>query len=73
MKILLVLLCLVPLHAFSESYEDDEVPQESFTTEEALPENSEQDLERQEEVLHPFGETNDWSLGSEDLPAEDYE
>jgi hypothetical protein len=31
------------------------------------------EIERQEEVLYPEGEPYDWSLGGEDLPAEEYE
>lgn len=31
------------------------------------------EIERQEEPLYPEGEENDWSLGGEDLPAEEYE
>lgn len=30
------------------------------------------EMERQEDMIHPEGE-NDWSLGGEDLPAEDFE
>lgn len=54
-----------PAHSEEEYMDSEELS--AIIDGEQLPEQ-----ERQEDVIHPEGE-HDWSLGSEDLPAEDFE
>lgn len=72
MKMILLLILITQGLSFAQSPEDESYSNPALSTEEEhLPLSEE--IEEQEEVLHPYGETNDWSLGSEDLPAEDYD
>lgn len=67
------------LSAFSQDFESEElapvaeeelVPQDEIAS---IIDNAEVgEMERQEDMIHPEGE-NEWSLGGEDLPAEEYE
>jgi hypothetical protein len=67
------------LSAFSQDYESEElapVPEEELVPQDEIAsiiDNAEVgEMERQEDMIHPEGE-NEWSLGGEDLPAEEYE
>lgn len=80
-QILVVLMItLISFTSFAQSYETEEMDSEMIDQmlavegedTEFVPPVSE-DIERQEEILYPEGEDNSWSLGSEDLPAEEYE
>jgi hypothetical protein len=72
------LFLLTPLISYSQDYDPESVL--AATEEEMLgsdlPESEELsavgEMENQEDMIHPEGE-NDWSLGGEDLPAEEYE
>lgn len=86
-KILLILMIsLFSLASFAQSFETDELDPEmddqmlAATEDESdlLPPVSDDlsspgEIERQEEMQYPEGEDSSWSLGSEDLPAEEYE
>jgi hypothetical protein len=77
MKSMLVLICLlVAFPSVAQVYDEPNTGaaiEETMPIEE-IPADYTADMEQQEEdVLHPVGEVNDWSLGGEDLPAEEYE
>jgi hypothetical protein len=76
----LFILLSFPLLSIAQDYDESREPavveEEVMDSEElsevidgaaAIPEQ-----ERQEDVIHPEGE-HEWSLGGEDLPAEEYE
>lgn len=76
----LLILLSIPLVSSAQDYDESREPavieEEVMDSEElseviegaaAIPEQ-----ERQEDVIHPEGE-HEWSLGGEDLPAEEYE
>ncbi|MFP5384882.1 MAG: hypothetical protein ACLGHN_02300 [Bacteriovoracia bacterium] len=80
---LLLLTALSPLKAFSQYYESEpyeEYPEEMYIDEgdpnsEIYPPVSDdyylsEDMEMQEDA--PYPEDQEWSLGEEELPAEDY-
>ena len=74
--ILLTLFSSLSISA--QEYDSDfepELDEESMSEEGQIsPESASSEYEQQQEdLLHPEGETNDWSLGSEDLAAEEYE
>lgn len=78
MKSMLVLITLlIAFPSIAQVY--DEEPYTEPVIEEAMPieeipADYTAEMEQQEEdMLHPVGEVNDWSLGGEDLPAEEYE
>lgn len=80
-QILVVLMItLFSFTSFAQSYETEEMDSEMIDQmlavegeeTEFVPPVSE-DIERQEDILYPEGEETDWSLGSEDLPAEEFE
>jgi len=74
----LFLFILSPMKAFSQDFESDVITpadEETVVAEEiaAVSDNSDVgEMERQEDMVHPEGEY-EWSLGGEDLPAEEYE
>lgn len=75
----LFLMLFSSLSAFSQDYEGEElapVPEEELVPNDEIAsiiDNAEVgEMERQEDIIHPEGE-NEWSLGGEDLPAEEYE
>lgn len=75
----LFLMLFSSLSAFAQDYESEElapVPEEELVPSDEIAsiiDNAEVgEMERQEDIIHPEGE-NEWSLGGEDLPAEEYE
>lgn len=75
----LFLMIFSSLSAFAQDYESEEhaaVPEEEMIPNDEIAsiiDNAEiGEMERQEDIIHPEGE-NEWSLGGEDLPAEEYE
>ena len=74
----LFFVILSPFKAFSQDLEADELApadEESIVAEEvaAVSDNTDVgEMERQEDMVHPEGEY-EWSLGGEDLPAEEFE
>lgn len=74
----LFFVVLSPFKAFSQAYEADELApsdDESVVAEEvaAVSDNIDVgEIEKQEDMVHPEGEY-EWSLGGEDLPAEEFE
>lgn len=71
MKLFFLFLFLSLPIAYGQTYNQNEF--EPLPQEQIGEDIHEEDIELQEDVLHPEGEINDWSLGSEDLPAEDFE
>lgn len=81
----ILMITLFSLTTFAQSYESDGMDPEmddqmiaSDEESEFVPPVSDElsapgEIERQEDVLYPEGEDTSWSLGSEDLPAEEYE
>jgi hypothetical protein len=74
---LILLSLLISTACFAQNFDPADIDPEledALSAEEALAQNPDtEEIEREEDVLHPEGETSDWSLGSEDLPAEGYE
>ena len=81
-----LMMALVSLTTFAQSFETDEMDPEindqSFQKmedeSEFIPPVSDElsvpdEIERQEDMQYPESEDSSWSLGSEDLPAEEYE
>lgn len=74
----LFFVILSPFKAFSQDVDADEIApadEEVVVAEEiaAVRDNGETgEIERQEDLVHPEGEY-EWSLGGEDVPAEEYE
>lgn len=74
----LFFVILSPFKAFSQVDEADElasVDEEAIVAEEiaAVSDNADTgEIEKQEDMIHPEGEY-EWSLGGEDLPAEEFE
>lgn len=73
----LFFIILSPMKAFSQDEADELAPvdEETVVAEEiaAIRDNSDVgEMERQEDMVHPEGEY-EWSLGGEDLPAEEFE
>lgn len=78
--LILLSALLRPVLGHSQSYENeafDPELEEQLMPEESLAEAHEIDAlgehGQQEDVLHPEGEMSDWSLGGEDLPAQEFE
>lgn len=78
--LVVLMITLFSLTSFAQTYESDGMDPEmddemlavdSEESELVLPVSDE--MERQEDSIYPEGEDASWSLGSEDLPAEDYE
>lgn len=83
----LLLLTLFSVSAFAQSYQSDgmdpEMDDEMMSPDigsqdELLPPESDEisapgEIERQEDIQYPEGEETSWSLGGEDLPAEEFE
>lgn len=78
--LVVLMITLFSLTSFAQTYESDGMDPEmddemlaldSENPELVLPDSDE--MERQEDSIYPEGEDSSWSLGSEDLPAEDYE
>ncbi len=78
--LVVLMITLFSLTSFAQTYESDGMDPEmddemlafdSENPELVLPVSDE--MERQEDSIYPEGEDTSWSLGSEDLPAEDYE
>lgn len=81
-----IFLILFSLQAFAQEMSEDLsqpiIDEEQILAEEnfqsdynqSVPEEmSPGDIERQEDVLYPHGEENEWSLGSEELTSEEFE
>jgi hypothetical protein len=76
----LFLVLLSPFRAFSQDLESEElapeISEEEFVASDelaAVVDNADVgEMEKQEDMIHPEGE-NEWSLGGEDLPAEEFE
>lgn len=70
---------LSPITSFAQDFDSEEMDseieeQQYVETSEISPmEEAPGEIESQEDVIFPDGETNDWSLGGEDLAAEDYQ
>ncbi len=81
----ILMITLFSLSTFAQSYGsdgmdpelDDQMIASEDDSEIAAPVSDELsapgEIERQEDILYPEGEDTSWSLGSEDLPAEEYE
>jgi hypothetical protein len=74
-KLFIIMIILISITANAQDYDE---PYRGPAIEESVPMEEMSDLSEEleqleEDVLHPVGEVNDWSLGGEDLPAEDYE
>lgn len=81
MPFLFLFLALISLTSFAQDMDADDIVDSTVSGEDllaseeiaALTENAEAgEIEAQEDMIHPEGE-NDWSLGGEDLPAEEFE
>lgn len=72
---LLLMLLQIPLTSAQTVPEGPplESQEETFPLDEHSLSELSQEAERQEDILHPVGEVNDWSLGSEDLPSEEFQ
>ena len=81
-----LMLALFCLSTFAQSFETDEMdPELNDQSLQKMEDESElmapvsdelsvpDEIERQEDMQYPEGEDSSWSLGSEDLPAEEYE
>jgi hypothetical protein len=81
-----LMLALFSLSTFAQSFETDEMdPELNDQSLQKMEDESElmapvsdelsvpDEIERQEDMQYPEGEDSSWSLGSEDLPAEEYE
>lgn len=76
----ILMMTIFSIPAFTQSFETDELDPEmdeqmlaAHDEESELAPPVSDEIERQEDVLYPEGEDSSWSLGSEDLPAEEYE
>ena len=85
-SLLVLLIALLSLTSFAQSFETDEMDPEmddqyiaaQDVDSELVPPVSDDlsfpgEIEQQEDIQYPEGEDSSWSLGSEDLPAEEYE
>jgi hypothetical protein len=76
MKFLVLLMLLQLSLSYAQAVSKEQPPEEQEETF-PLDEQSLSDLaieaDRQEDVLHPEGEVNDWGLGSDDLPSDDFQ
>jgi len=77
LKLIALIFVLSSLSVFAQEFEPDDEPtynpEEFSPAEELATSEGTANLERQEEPIFPEGEENSWSLGSEDLPAEEFE
>ncbi len=74
--IILFFALISPFNSYSQDYEEEVLPEEEVIAVDELAMSAENaevgEIERQEDMIHPEGE-NEWSLGGEDLPSEEYE
>jgi hypothetical protein len=71
--ILFVSLLTLPSISYSQSDEVEALKPEQEQVVQVEDGDVPREIEGQEDILHPEGEVNDWSLGGEDLPAEDFD